>query len=53
MGVANTKRGVKITATATDASVVVLLQEHAKAVTGSINKGAEGMPERHPVPSRQ
>ncbi|MBB6054033.1 hypothetical protein [Armatimonas rosea] len=52
MTVENTKRGVKITETSSDAYVVKLLQEHAKAVSGFVKDGIAGMHVSHPAPPK-
>jgi YHS domain-containing protein len=52
MTVENTKTGVKITETSSDAYVVKLLQEHAKAVSGFVKDGMAGMHVSHPAPPK-
>ncbi|PHQ33903.1 DsrE family protein [Rhodopirellula bahusiensis] len=48
----NTDKGVRVTETSDDAYVVKLIQAHAKAVSGFVERGFAEAMKNHPVPKR-
>ncbi|EKK04393.1 secreted protein containing DUF1791 [Rhodopirellula baltica SH28] len=48
----NTEKGVRVTETSDDAYVVKLIQAHAKAVSGFVERGFAEAMKNHPVPER-